>query len=165
MAIEDLEQLFALRSIPRSRGGRRRTGWGQTYRAAPGNSCLYGIVADGHEFVKIGKADDPYRRMMDHQVSSPFQLNMLSFVESDTASVLRMERCAHSIMRSAGYIGCGEWWDVPQNLVPEVFRHVAQRTGAVLAKAVGSSEIDERVDRYERQKWTRRLRRAPISRC
>ena len=142
MTKNDLSKVFALKSIPRKLKRGRRT-MAPTYMAGDGHSCLYAIGAEGHGFVKFGRSTRPYERMSDHQVSSPFVLFMLTFIEARHDSVVNMETELIRALSSGRYEGMGEWWSINTKAISPLFSVLALKLDIEIVKQVGMTDVDD----------------------
>lgn len=136
MATSDINQDFALASIPRR--GRAKARWkGQFPAATDGNSCLYAIRMGPLPYVKIGRSRQPYVRMSEVQTGSAFDLLMLGFIEALHSEVVSMEATIHRRLKASGASGVGEWWGIEDDMAMRLLRWAAVECGAHVVRMVG----------------------------
>lgn len=133
---------FDLKSIP-SRKKRTRRSQRPIYKAGCGNSCLYAVGCEGHDFVKFGRSNAPYSRMYQHQIGSPAELFMFAFIEAEYEKVVQMETALIAALRKGEYPGRGEWFCISQKSISPMFRLLAEQAGAEIVKEVGMTDLPD----------------------
>ncbi len=112
----------------------------------PGNACLYAIGARGTEFLKIGVANDPYRRLKELQTANPYELALLYAVETNEDQAFQIEKAVHQSTEARNAKGMGEWLDISPRIIPMLIAFAADAVGAELVWRFGSPADEEPED-------------------
>lgn len=84
------------------------------------NSYVY-FITDGH-FVKIGKADNPIKRISGIQVGCPYEIRTIAIVPCISSSAsTQVEGWLHTVYE--GYSVRGEWFDIYDKLILAKWEH------------------------------------------
>lgn len=77
--------------------------------ASPQYSYVY-FITDGRGHIKIGKADDTFKRLKELQTGNPFKLSfLLTVMLGSAAEAFELEQILHSMF--AQYQMEGEWFE------------------------------------------------------
>lgn len=90
---------------------------------------IYFIQVGDDGPVKIGLADDPYRRLVALQCASPFELRLLGGFEGGRGEELKLHKMfAHARIR-------GEWFEPTEELLAFVLEHDLDEVRAAVLQA------------------------------
>lgn len=102
---------------------------------------------------KIGRAEDPEKRLKELQTGSPFPLRVINVI--DTCWDKRAERDLHNTFGE--YRVCGEWFDLPEDAVNYLtnceYQDISRLYAAsfLLRKDLASIMSKSKVDRLRRE--------------
>jgi hypothetical protein len=145
MARKPLEELFAIRPVPRKQKSGRAPGLsGEAKRRAgihscpPDRICIY-VMGPVSGKSKVGVSRAPYKRMMEHERAKAQELMMCYFAEVPRTDGFAVEAAFLNLCKSKGFNPEAEWVDYPREAITADLRRIMRAMGVTPSVEVGDT--------------------------